>query len=100
MKKLGIVLDFQTSQIQIDHISLPMRDIFKLQERSKIKKAWAVNNSIMRDEPESTKELTNRAVKILDAKYEKSRSPRDCGNTMQTPRCTSAERTVRSSIRI
>jgi hypothetical protein len=60
MKKLGIVLDFETSQIQIDHISLPMRDNFKLQERSKIKKAWAVNNSIMRDEPESTKELTNR----------------------------------------
>jgi hypothetical protein len=44
-----------------------MIDIFKLQERSKIKKAWAVNKSIMRDE--------------LDSK------------------CTSAERTIRSSIR-
>jgi hypothetical protein len=41
-----------------------MRDIFKLQERSKIEKAWAVNNSIMRDKPESTTELTNKAVKI------------------------------------
>jgi hypothetical protein len=51
MKKLGIVLDFQTNNIQIDHISLPMRDIFKLQDKSKINKAWAVNNSIMRDEP-------------------------------------------------
>ena len=68
MKRLGIVLDFQTNNIQIDHISLPMRDIFKLQDKSKIDKAWAVNNSIMRDEPESTKELTDRAVKILDAK--------------------------------
>jgi hypothetical protein len=29
----------------------------------------------MRDEPESTKELTNRAVKILDAKYEKADLP-------------------------
>jgi hypothetical protein len=75
MKKLEIVLDFQTSQIQIDHISLPMRDIFKLQEKSKIEKAWAVNNRIMRDESESTKELTNRAVKILDAKYEKADLP-------------------------
>jgi uncharacterized tellurite resistance protein B-like protein len=53
-----------------------MRDIFKLQERSKIEKAWAVNNSIMRDEPESTKELRNRAVKIFsDAKYEKADLP-------------------------
>ena len=73
-----------------------MRDIFKLQERSKIK---AVSNSIMRDEPDSTKELTNRAVKILDAKYEKADLP-EIVDTMQTPKCTSAERTVRSSIRI
>jgi hypothetical protein len=29
----------------------------------------------MRDEPDSTKELTNRAVKILDAKYEKADLP-------------------------
>jgi hypothetical protein len=29
----------------------------------------------MRDEPESTKELTNRAVKFLDAKYEKADLP-------------------------
>jgi hypothetical protein len=82
MKRLGIVLDFQTNNIQIDHISLPMRDIFKLQDKSKINKAWAVNNSIMRDEPESTKELTNRAVKILDAKYEKADLPENCGKTM------------------
>lgn len=75
MRKLGIVLDFQTTQIQIDHISLPMRDIFKLQDRSKIEKAWAVNNSIMRNEPTSTQELTDRAVKILDAKYEKADLP-------------------------
>jgi hypothetical protein len=60
-----------------------MRDIFKLQESSKIKKAWAVNNSIMRDEPESTKKPTNRAVKILDAKYEKA----DLPETVET-QCT------------
>jgi hypothetical protein len=30
----------------------------------------------MRDEPDSTKELTNRAVKILDAKYEKADLPK------------------------
>jgi hypothetical protein len=75
MKRLGIVLDFQTNIIQIDHISLPMRDIFKLQEKSKIEKAWAVNNSMMRNEPDSTRELTDRAIKILDAKYEKADLP-------------------------
>eukprot|EP00956_Cyclotella_meneghiniana_P016093 scaffold25194_cov46-Cyclotella_meneghiniana.AAC.2 len=75
MAELGIVLDFKHSTIQLDHISLPMREIFKLQEKSKIDKAWAVNNSIMRDEPDSTKELTKRAVQILDAKYEKADLP-------------------------
>jgi hypothetical protein len=99
MKKLGIVLDFQTSQIQIDHMSLPMRDILKLQERSKIEKAWAVNNSIMRDEPESTKELTNRAVKILDGKYEKEDLP-EIVETQCRHLDAHQQRTVRSSIRI
>ena len=71
MKELGIVLNFETSNIVIDKISLPMRDIFKLQDKSKIEKAWTVNNSIMREEPESTKQLTDRAVKILDANTKK-----------------------------
>ena len=76
MKKLGIVLDFRTSEIEIDHISLPMRDINKLQQKSKIDRAWAVNNSVrMINEPKSTEELTDRAIKILDAKYEKADLP-------------------------
>jgi hypothetical protein len=41
MKKLGIVLDFWTNEIEIDHISLPMRDINKLQLKSKIDRDWA-----------------------------------------------------------
>ena len=75
MKKLGIVLDFKTSSIDIDSTSLPMRDIFKLQEKSKIERAWAVNNSMRTNEPNSTEELTDRAVKILDAKYKKADLP-------------------------
>ena len=60
MKKLGIVLDFWTSEIEIDHISLPMRDINMLQQKSKIVRAWAVNNSVrMTNEPKSTEELTD-----------------------------------------
>ena len=72
MKKLGIVLDFQTSEIDIDHISLPMRDINKLQQKSKIDRAWAVNNSVrMINEPRSTEELKDRDIKKFDVKYEK-----------------------------
>jgi hypothetical protein len=36
MKKLGIVLNFQTNEIDIDHISLPTRDINKLQKSVKL----------------------------------------------------------------
>jgi hypothetical protein len=76
MKKLGIVLDFQTSEIDIDHISLPMRDINKLQQKSKTYRAWAVNNSTrMINDPKSTEELTDQAIKIIDAKCEKADLP-------------------------
>ena len=45
MKELGIVLNFQTKEITIDEIILPMRDINSL-TKSKMEKAWAVNNSM------------------------------------------------------
>ena len=75
LKRLEIVLDFRTNIIEIDNVSLPMRDINKLQERSKIDRAWAVNNSLRLDEPKSTEELTDRTVKILDAVYTKADLP-------------------------
>ena len=56
LKRLGIVLDFWTSEIEIDRISLPMRDINKLQERSKTERAWTVNDSLRLDEPLSMEE--------------------------------------------
>ena len=43
MKELGIVLDFQTKEITIDEIILPMRDINSL-TMSKMKKTWDVKN--------------------------------------------------------
>ena len=67
LKKLGIILNFWDDKIQIDYISLPMRDILNLQSDAEIRKAWAVNNSLLRNEPKSTAELTERAIKILDA---------------------------------
>jgi hypothetical protein len=70
VKELGIVLDFRTKQITIDEIILSMRNI-NSRASTKIEKAWAVNNS-MAHEPVSTKNATQRAVKILDAIYEKA----------------------------
>ena len=70
MKELGIVLDFQTKQITIDEIILPMTNINSL-AKSKLAKAWAVNNS-MPNKPTSTVEATDKKVHILDAKYEKA----------------------------
>eukprot|EP00804_Cyclotella_cryptica_P019470 CCRYP_006636-RA/>CCRYP_006636-RA protein AED:0.47 eAED:0.67 QI:0/0/0/1/1/1/2/0/286 len=74
LKELGIVLDFQTKEITVDDISLPMRDINKLKTRATVDKAWTMNNSIYQDvkEPQSTLEVTKRLIKILDAKYEQA----------------------------
>ena len=46
MKELGIVLDFQTREITLDEISLPMRDIKNLRTRAAANKAQAMNNTI------------------------------------------------------
>ncbi len=75
MKELGIVLDFWTTEITVDEISLPMRDINSLKTRAATEKAWTVNNSIYQStskEPQSTLKATKRLIKILDAKYEKA----------------------------
>jgi hypothetical protein len=69
MMELGIALDFKNKETTIDEIILPMRDINKLQNR-----AWAVNNRLLH-EPQSTAQETERAVKILDAKYKKADLP-------------------------
>jgi hypothetical protein len=76
MRELGIVLDFDTLKITIDKITLPMRDISSLQRTKDCAKIY--ENSFFLNyfgtayEPNSTKEMTNRAVEILDAKYEKA----------------------------
>ncbi len=48
MKELGIVLDFQTKGITIDHVILPMRDINSL-TLSNMDRARAVNNSMVHE---------------------------------------------------
>ena len=83
LKELGIVLNFQTKEIDIDEIILPMRDITKLSTRAKIERAWMANNNVMTHEPKSTLEATQRVVKILDARYEKADL-----NAVVTEHCT------------
>ena len=69
MRELGIVLDFGRQMIMIDQIDLPMRKISELQKPN-------VNYQIYKNnEPVATAELTKRATKILDAKYEKADLP-------------------------
>ena len=70
MKELGIVLDFKSKTITIDEITLPMRNINLLQGSSTLR-ALKLNNSLAK-EPLSTLDATNRATRILDAKYAKA----------------------------
>ncbi len=70
MKELGIVLDFKAKTITVDEITLPMRNINNLQRHS-ILQSLKLNNSLAK-EPISTKDATNCAVRILDAKNNKA----------------------------
>ena len=71
MEKLGIVLDFKAKTSTIDEINLPMRNIERLTNESKVQRAWALSNALAH-EPISTELATQRAVKILDANYKKA----------------------------
>jgi hypothetical protein len=71
MERLGIIMDFKTKTITIDEIILPMRNIKSLTNKSKVKEAWALSNTLSH-EPISTEQATQRAMKILDASYKKA----------------------------
>jgi len=70
MKELGIVLDFRTKEITIDHFIFPMRDINSL-TFSALDKAWAVNNRMVH-KLLSMHEVIERVVNIPDVNYEKA----------------------------
>jgi hypothetical protein len=75
LKELGIILDFWTKEIALIDISLPMRDIKKLQTRATKERTGTLNNSIyqrMSKESQSMLEATQCHIQILDAKYEKA----------------------------
>jgi hypothetical protein len=70
MKEFGIILNFRDKMITIDEIILPMRNINNLQGSS-ILRVLRHNHSLAM-EPQSTKDATERATWILDAKYSKA----------------------------
>jgi hypothetical protein len=70
MKEFGIILNFRDKMITIDEIILPMRNINNLQGSS-ILHAIKHNHSLTM-EPQSTPDATQRATRILDAKYSKA----------------------------
>ncbi len=70
MKELGIILNFRDKMISIDEIILPMKIINNLRGSS-ILRALRHNHSLAR-EPHSTQDATQRAMRILDAKFSKS----------------------------
>ena len=69
--------------MEIEKIKLPMRKIKELQKPNQIYQMYKNQENIRvltqmysKFEPESTKELTNWAIKILDANYEKADLPK------------------------
>ena len=66
MEELGIILNFKEHFISIDQIELPMRRLQELQKPN------LVFQMFKNTEPLSTADLTKRAARILDAKYEKA----------------------------
>jgi hypothetical protein len=73
LEKFKVKLDFDQKVIAIDQIELPMRNIMNLQAPNvryqMYKNSWYV-------EPIATEDATKRAIKILDATYEKADIPK------------------------
>jgi len=71
---IGAILDFKEKTITIDDILLPTRNIVNLQLKPSVTRAlW--HNTCRAQEPISTQTATKRAIKILDAKYDKADLP-------------------------
>lgn len=67
----GVLLDFQSRSITLDGITLPMKDANQLKDSRSL-------NNVYKEatEPHATKAETERATKILDAKYEPADLPK------------------------
>jgi hypothetical protein len=70
MKEFGIILNFRDKMMTIDEVISPIRNINNLQG-SRIFCALQHNHSLAM-EPQSIQDATQRAMRILDAKYRKA----------------------------
>jgi hypothetical protein len=89
MKEYGIILNFKDKMITVDEVKLPMRNINYLQGSSTIR-VLRLNQSLAM-EPQSTQNATKHVTWILDAKYQKSRSPVNCQRQLQASKRRSAK---------
>ena len=67
MTKFGLVLNFDDNTITIDQLMLPMRTFESISNPKHLRSQLKAFT-----EPILMREATNRAVTILDAKYEKA----------------------------
>ena len=67
LANIGCILDFASKSLTIDSIKLPMRPQDSFMDPKALRTQF---KEIL--EPASMREATNRAVKILDSKYEKA----------------------------
>ena len=93
LSALGCILDFSTRTIQVDGITLPMNDVgHVLKHKSALDTNSVYSMYKNTEEPVSTHEETKRAVKILDAKYEKADLPtvveENCSHLTDSERST------------
>jgi hypothetical protein len=89
MEEYGIILDFKDKIITIDEVKLPMRNINYLQGSSTIRALRLYHSLAM--EPQSTQHATKHVTRILDAEYQKSRSPVNCQRQLQASKHRSAK---------
>jgi len=74
LHNIGAVLDFKKKTITIDGILLPTRNIVSLQLKPRVTRALR-HNTCQAQEPISTQTATKRAIKKIDAKYDKADLP-------------------------
>ena len=67
MQELGLDVKYSNLSLQWDQLEVPMREFGELRHRDSLKQ-----NYYLKEEAVATKEMKQRAVKILDAKYEKA----------------------------
>jgi hypothetical protein len=89
MKNYGINLDFKDKMITIDEVKLPMQNSNYLQGYSTLR-VLRLNHSLAM-EPQSTQDATKYVTQILDAKYQKSRSPVNFQRQLQASKRRSAK---------